>query len=519
MSRYSRRAVLLAATGASLAGAAAAAPRRSQQSPSSVSVGGDGRLVYAADARGNRVPDFSNVGYRGGDAPLPEPGSIPVRATVAPLPKGEDAGPALQAALDAVGKLPPDARGLRGAVLLKRGVYPVRGVLRLRAGGVVLRGEGEGADGTVLVATGKGQRSLVQVGGEGEAKEVPGTRRDITDAYVPVGARTFHVADASPFKVGDAVIVRRLSTAEWIRAIGMDRIPIAKDKSTVQWKPGSKDLLFDRVITRIEGNAITVDAPLCNAFEKDMGPGVVYKYAFPGRIENVGVEDLRGDSEYVSPTDEDHGWKFVSLGAVQNAWVRRVTAVHYGYSSVSVERPAKWVTVSDCTCLDPVSQISGGRRYAFNLVGQLTLFERCRSRDGRHDFVLGSTVAGPNAFVDCRAENAHADTGPHHRWSVGCLFDKVTVTSSGSRRSGVGINIRDRGNSGTGHGWVGANCVVWNCEAPEMIVQSPPTAQNWAIGCRTPSKKGNGVWESFGTPVLPKSLYRAQLTERQKQKR
>ena len=30
--------------------------------------GADGRLVYAADARGNRIPDFSHCGYRGGEA-------------------------------------------------------------------------------------------------------------------------------------------------------------------------------------------------------------------------------------------------------------------------------------------------------------------------------------------------------------------------------------------------------------------------------------------------------------------
>jgi hypothetical protein len=75
------------------------------------------------------------------------------------------------------------------------------------------------------------------------------------------------------------------------------------------------------------------------------------------------------------------------------------------------------------------------------------------------------------------------------------------------------INIRDRGNSGTGHGWAGANQVVWNCVARGMIIEDPPTAQNWAIGCKG-EHKGDGKWESIGDPVLPHSLYLAQLKDR-----
>lgn len=33
--------------------------------------GADGRLEYPADAAGNRIPDFSHAGYRGGGVPLP----------------------------------------------------------------------------------------------------------------------------------------------------------------------------------------------------------------------------------------------------------------------------------------------------------------------------------------------------------------------------------------------------------------------------------------------------------------
>src|SRR5207248_359633 len=141
----------------------------------------------------------------------------------------------------------------------------------------------------------------------------------------------------------------------------------------------------------------TFDAPIVNAIEKQFGGGFVYKYTAPGRIAQVGVENLRGDSEFASPTDENHGWNFVELSVVVNGWVRDITAVHYGYAAVSVVSSSKWVTVQDGTSFDPVSQITGGRRYTWNVDdSQMVLFQRCTAMNGRHDFVEGSTVPGPN---------------------------------------------------------------------------------------------------------------------------
>src|SRR5690242_14045640 len=76
-----------------------------------------GRLVYSPDERGNRVPDFSYSGYKGGDEAIP---NLPVRVVV-PWKKG-DATVRIQAALDYVGGLSGG-----GAVLLEKGVYEVGG--------------------------------------------------------------------------------------------------------------------------------------------------------------------------------------------------------------------------------------------------------------------------------------------------------------------------------------------------------------------------------------------------------
>ena len=71
---------------------------------------------------------------------------------------------------------------------------------------------------------------------------------------------------------------------------------------------------------------------------------------------------------------------------------------------------------------------------------------------------------------------------------------------------------------GSGHGWAGANYVIWNCEG-SLICQQPPTAQNFAIGFVGQKKGGafprhEGWWESEGCHVEPRSLYLQQLKER-----
>ena len=104
-----------------------------------------------------------------------------------------------------------------------------------------------------------------------------------------------------------------------------------------QWEPGTYDFRFDRTITAIEGNRITIDAPMGNAFEREYGGGWVLKYEYLGRIEQVGIENLRGVSEFDDSEkdesredefiDEDHAWNFVVFSRVQNAWARNITSV------------------------------------------------------------------------------------------------------------------------------------------------------------------------------------------------
>jgi hypothetical protein len=466
-----------------------------------------GRLAYTPDARGNTVPDFSRCGYRGGGVALPE---VPVRVTLTPVKGSLDDTERIQAAIDALSTREPDASGFRGALLLKRGLYRIAGSLKLSASGVILRGEGQQEDGTVLLATGTQQRTLIEATGTRTVSEVRGTRQPITDSYVPWGATMVGVESTSGFRVGNRVMVHRPSTAEWIHAIGMDRM--VERAGTVQWEPGRYDLCYERTIVAIEENRLRLDAPMVQALDARYGGGTVVVFQEKEAASRMGVEGLRLVSEYVKGNeelDEQHAWLGVSLN-VGNSWVRNVTTVHFSHG-VSCGRHARFTTVQDCACLKPVSQITGGRRYAFEISGQYCLIQRCYSEESRHAEVTGSRVCGPNVFLDCLAENTHSDAGPHQRWATGVLWDNL---------KGGAFNAQDRGNYGSGHGWAGALMVFWNCETQSICVQQPPTSQNYAIGCTGKVSAGRfkdrtpGHYESMGQHVAPRSLYLQQLEQR-----
>jgi hypothetical protein len=461
---------------------------------------------------GLQLPDFSNCGYKGAGVKLPV---VPTR--IALKPQSGDATERIQAAIDKLSAMPLDQRG---AVLLAKGQYEINGVIRIAASGIVFRGEGQGEDGTILIAAGKKPRSLFEV--KGKSYGTPGRESvRILDEYVPVGAHSFRVASPKSFNAGQIILVRRIGNADWIRELGMDRIKSrpGAESTTRQWSPFNLEM--ERTITAIDGDRITIDAPVTCAIETRWGGGEVLAFDDSGRIVDCGVENFRSVSAFDRSvtaeygrekekyfSDEAHASDLVSIDNANNAWARNVTAVHFSFACVKVQR-TRWITVQDCDCREMVSIITGSRRYSYSLSGQLALVQRCTSDTSRHDFVVGARVAGPNVFLDCKAGRSFATSEPHHRWSVCGLYDNVKAD----------IAFQDRQWYGTGHGWAGANYVAWNCEG-SLVCQNPPTAQNWAIGQVGKKEPGafaprpDGIWESYGKHVEPRSLYLHQLAAR-----
>ncbi|HEV8145389.1 MAG TPA: hypothetical protein VGP79_03370, partial [Bryobacteraceae bacterium] len=137
--------------GVTVAGIAIGAAIALAQSAASkwVYLGADQKLHYQTTERGDRIMDFSHAGYKGGGVTPP---TVRTMRTVQPSPGDNTAQ--IQAAMDAVASLGPDADGFRGAVLLAPGVFETAGTVTIGASGVVLRGSGAGPNGTTIRMTG-----------------------------------------------------------------------------------------------------------------------------------------------------------------------------------------------------------------------------------------------------------------------------------------------------------------------------------------------------------------------------
>lgn len=455
-------------------------------------------FVYHEDSKGNRIPDFSFAGYRNGEA-IPD---VPVRIVVTPE-DGDDTYN-IQAAIDYVSSLPPDKNGFRGVVLLTGGTFNISGSLLIQTSGVVLRGSGMDENGTVLMGDGKNRETLIRITGTND--KVIGDNIPIISNYVPVNATAIKVGSSQGFKAGDKIIIERPATAKWIDTLRMK--DFGGETGWLGWKPGERNIAWDRTVTAVNGNNITIDIPLTMAIDPKFGTATVATYTWSGRINNVGIEAIRCVSvvDKNKSKDEEHPWMGVTLENVTNAWVRQLTFEHFAGSAVAAYETASKITVEDCLSLKPVSEIGGQRRYTFFTSGQQTLFQRLYSEEGYHDFAAGFMAAGPNAFVQCRSDRSYSFSGPIDSWATGLLLDVVYI-------DGQALGFQNRRQDEQGAGWTAANSVLWQCSASKILCDAPPAAINSAFGCWG-EFDGYGYWENANSHINPRSLYYAQLQDR-----
>jgi hypothetical protein len=469
-----------------------------------------GRLGYRTLTNGDRIMDFSSAGYMGGGVAIPV---VPVKVTVSP--SGGDDTAAIQEALDQVSSREP-VDGFRGAVLLKPGSYDCKGTLTIRASGVVLRGSGSETNGTTL-RMGDSPHLCISCSGSSHTERV-GSPARMLDGYVPSGTSSFAVGDASSFKPGDTILLTRPVPASWIRFMGMDTLVRNGKRET--WLSAGSSLQTERAIKGVAGNTLILDVPLTDSFDaKYLDPpgGSVMKCAVSGRLSQVGVESLRifAPAQVVEITQRHH--EAIQMNGVSDAWLRDIV-IEDTVNSVGLGSSVNRITVERVSVRHSVATKGAAKPADFSVNGAQVLFNRCSSTGNNlFYFVTGARVTGPNVLLNCIFHgNGHIQ--PHARWATGLLVDGCQVPESG-------IEFMNRGEMGSGHGWTIGWAVAWNCVARSYIIQQPPGAVNWAIGCRGRRDESGmpfghkpnlpeGIFDSHGTPVTPASLCLAQLRER-----
>lgn len=460
----------------------------------------EGKLSFIADNQGNKIPDFSHAGYMASEKAIP---NVENKIFV---PKQEgDATQKIQAAIDYVSNLKPNKSGFRGAVLLDKGTFKISGTLYIKNSGVVLRGSGNTENGTILLGTGLDREALIRVLGIDDRKY--GDTFEFNTAYTPLGIQKIQLKNTSKLKPSDEIIISKPLTDNWIKELNMQ--DFGGETSWIGWKKDSWDMTWNRVVTKINGNEVTLNAPLTMSLDDVYGVSKVTRYSWLGRIEQVGIENILMKSSYNAANlkDEEHRWLGISIENTKNAWVKQVAFKHFAGGAISLLKTSQQITVEDCIATEPISEIASFRRHTFYTEGQQTLFQRCYSEFGYHDFAVGGFgTTGPNVFLQCESHLPFENSGAIGSWATGVLFDIANI-------DGQALSYNNREQDGRGAGWTAANSVIWESSASKIECYSPPTAQNWAFGVWG-QFAGNGHWKEVNGHVSPRSLFYAQLENR-----
>lgn len=488
----------------------------------------EGRLEYTADEEGNIIPDFSYAGYKNDGLKLP---GVEVVKSISPIAGDNTAH--IQKAIDEVGALPLNDEGIRGALLLKAGLYEVHGILYIKHSGVVLRGEGDKEDtasNTIIKGMGNTPkyRSVVLAGG-GENTQWKiswGARASITTEKVPLGGMKFEVDDASDFKVGDNVLIHHPCTRNWLEAVDYGGVADATHNT---WYVGQIDIKYNRYITAIEGNTVSIDVPVYYQLDRSISQCYMWKFNNSRILRNIGIENLRVDIESKGELDYEHARNAIELCQIEDSWVRNASTLHFSGSGI-ITNTASRISIVECRAIDPQGPIRGGLRYNFNMytASQSILIYHCFASNGRHNYVSNgeSTVSGI-AVVDCESSKGYTADEAHRKWSQGMLFDNLNVVATREENEGGNriMGFYNRGLWADGHGWSTVHSVLWNCDPKTraIVVQKPPTGQNYAIGCmgivngnkNAAFEAPEGYIEGTNKKGLhPRSLFEAQYKDR-----
>ena len=446
--------------------------------------------------------DYSTCGYHASEQAIPN-----VRVVIEVSPKDGDCTAMLQQAIDHVATLKADANGHKGTILLNEGTYSISRPLRITSSGIVMRGIG--LHKTKLVKHGVERGAMIYLEVSGKKGKVRGEREDtiwVANEKVAAGSTTLTLKDGS-LKAGDRILIVRPCTNEWIFSLKMNDFGGGLDYTG--WKPTDIDITWDRTVKTVDVNTITLDSPITTTISKTFGGAYILKHPQSEEITECGIENmtLESDVNSYNTKDEDHCWDGIYVDNARDCWVRMVNFRHLAGSAVNLQKQTSRITVEDCIADEPVSEIGGWRRQVFLTRGQQTLFQRCISRKGIHDFAAGFCAAGPNAFVQCEGEESLGFSGSIGSWAAGLLFDIVNIDGSDLRFANL-----EQFQFGTG--WNTANSMFWQCTASTIECYSPDDDnKSSGHGCWG-TLTGNGEWTSSNDHVSPRSLFYDQLEKR-----
>jgi len=202
------------------------------------------------------------------------------------------------------------------------------------------------------------------------------------------------------------------------------------------------------------------------------------------------------------------------MDAVEDGWVRDLE-IQETQNGIVIGPGAKRLTLTNIRIAHSAAHSGSEAPADFTLQGTQILLDRCGTTgEGTWPVVTQSEATGPLVVLNFTAD--HGGVASHQPWATGLLVDGGEFPGGTERRPGVAFS--NRANAGSGQSWCIGWAVAWNVSSPFLLVQQPPGALNWCIGCiGAPVTIGgtpNGVFDSPGKMVQPSSLYLQQLRDR-----
>ncbi|EFJ32987.1 hypothetical protein SELMODRAFT_407052 [Selaginella moellendorffii] len=433
------------------------------------------RLSYRSTWQGDRIMDFSAVGYRGGMDPIPP--APPVKVTLFPGGGGSsDDTEALQAAINTVSAMQLDEQGFRGTVKLAKGTFNLgKKSIVINTSGVVI--DGSGVDQTLIDAHSLEAQVLFRIHGN-PATTVNSTRSPVVET-VPSGSKTLRLSSVAGFSEGDQVSITWTWSPQWIQMMNMSDY----------WRPGY-GYKAERIIKTVStlDSSIQLDIPL--PFRMDMNyldeahGASVEKISTAPRIARVALQNFKAVKNITFPGTGC----FLKMQDVEDAWITDLEL--HDFSGTILKYPRELlhtsiaiagtrVTAQNLVLHRTANATKGPKPFdiALHRPGQQILVRNVTISGNReYSFITGDSIAGPNVFHNCTGFGANT-AQPHMRFATGLLYDNLRIPDGG-------IEMINRRWFGSGHGIAAGFSVAWNTESKSLQVISSPGAANWALGCR-----------------------------------
>ena len=485
-------------------------------------------MGFTTDQERNRIPNFSYSGFQNGNSSTPP--NTQIQITLQPC--NGDCTAYIQQAVDVVGGF-PIINGTRGAVLLSNGIWNISGTIVLKYSGVSLLGVGSGTDpntNTILQATGSSsQYAMVKIGANKINWYLNSKNIYILDDEIPIGGRTIRAQDTQGLKVGDNIVLTYPANDNWLNLV--DR---GGTFTAPPWSAGFTSIAYLRRIIMINRvtNTIIMDSPIFEKMTKSISNAYITPFDDSGITKNVIVSDLRLRilPSSTDPQDQNHAPTNILIDGAEDVWVYKCVMTGFLRSGISIFTSSQ-VTVSECFSIEPigVSVENNFYNYCVERGAQNILFKNNYASGGRHHYIVnGMTLSSGIVFLNNTSFYPSSQDEAHRQWSTGILYDNHKTRVGGNYAT---VGLYSRGRFGTSHGWSCAHCVLWNSQflLPDgsvgggVMVQKPPSAQNYAIGntlsiasgqkppCPFPGSTG---WVETISNLDMVSLYDTQLTNR-----